>query len=75
VLYQLLGAPPSNNPACPQTFSPGVPEQGTPGTPSKELKKPSDLAEEKGGPDNGRPVEDGGKPTARNGGKPAGGEG
>jgi phospholipid/cholesterol/gamma-HCH transport system substrate-binding protein len=56
VLFQLLGAPASDNPACPQVVQPGVPEQGTPGSPSKELKKPSELAQDKGGPDNGRPV-------------------
>jgi phospholipid/cholesterol/gamma-HCH transport system substrate-binding protein len=65
VLYQLLGAPPSNSPVCPSVVGPGVPEQGTPGTPSRELKKPSDLAGDKGGPDNGRPVtSNGGKPLA-----------
>jgi phospholipid/cholesterol/gamma-HCH transport system substrate-binding protein len=69
VLYQLLGAPPSNSPVCPSTVGPGVPEQGTPGTPSKELKKPSDLAGDKGA-DSGRPVTgNGGKPVA-DGGKP-----
>jgi phospholipid/cholesterol/gamma-HCH transport system substrate-binding protein len=56
VLFQLLGAPPSNSPACPRQVGPGVPEQGTPGTPTKQLKKPTDLAGDKGGPDNGRPV-------------------
>jgi phospholipid/cholesterol/gamma-HCH transport system substrate-binding protein len=56
VLFQLLGAPPSNSPACPNTVGPGVPEQGTPGTPTKQLKKPTDLAGDKGGPDSGRPV-------------------
>ena len=43
VLFQLLQAPASNSPACPQVIQPGVPEQGTPGTPAKELKKPSEL--------------------------------
>ena len=56
VLFQLLEAPASDSQACPQVVGPGVPEQGTPGTPAKELKKPAELAEEKGGADSGRPV-------------------
>jgi len=50
VLYILLGAPPSNSPACPQVVGPGVPEQGSPGSPAKEdgapvkeLKSPDEL--------------------------------
>jgi phospholipid/cholesterol/gamma-HCH transport system substrate-binding protein len=71
VLFQLLEAPASDSEACPKVVQPGVPEQGTPGTPAKELKKPAELAEEKGGPDSGRPVTpNGGKPVPEDGGKP-----
>jgi phospholipid/cholesterol/gamma-HCH transport system substrate-binding protein len=38
VLFQLLEAPQSNNPACPRQVAPGVPEQGTPGTAAKAPK-------------------------------------
>jgi phospholipid/cholesterol/gamma-HCH transport system substrate-binding protein len=68
VLFQLLGAPGSDNPACPSVVQPGVPEQGTPGSPSKQLKKPADLAGDKGGTDGGRPITgDDGKPIAGTG--------
>ena len=72
VLFDLLEAPASDNPACPRQISPGVPEQGSPGSPSKSgkglgVETGDSDSPAKGGTDGGRPAADAGKPAAPGG--------
>jgi hypothetical protein len=65
VLFQLLEAPASNGPACPQQTQ-GVPGKGAKGKGAKTTKGLG-VETPKGGPDGGRPVPQAGGPKAGEG--------